>query len=50
MRERTKDKLTITLDNDILLILDKMSKENCVNISKFINKIIKKYFDDNDIR
>lgn len=47
---RKKEKLTITVDKEILEILEKISLEKCINKSKFVNKILKKYLNDNDIR
>jgi metal-responsive CopG/Arc/MetJ family transcriptional regulator len=47
---KKKEKLTVTIDKEILNILDKISSDNCVNKSKFINKIIKEYLDKNDIK
>lgn len=47
---KNKKKLTVTIDNLIFDILNKITEKNCINKSKFVNKIIKEYFDKNDIR
>jgi len=44
-----KNKITITLDKDIIETLNKLSDKQSINKSKFINKIIKEYLDRNDI-
>ena len=45
-----KKKITISLDCDIISILEKTSNEKCINKSKFINKILKEYLKCHDIR
>lgn len=44
-----KNKITITLDLDILKILNKLSDDESINKSKFINKIIKEYLKNNNL-
>jgi len=39
-----KEKITISLDKEIIEKLEKISDEQCVNKSKFINKILKEHF------
>jgi len=38
-----KKKVTMSLDNDIVEKLEKISENQCINKSKFINKILKEY-------
>jgi len=39
-----KEKITISLDKEIIDKLEKLSNDQSINKSKFINKILKEYF------
>ena len=45
---KNKDKITISLDKDVIEKLEKISDEKCINKSRFINKIIKNYLENYD--
>lgn len=43
-----KEKVTFTLDIDLAKELDKISEQQCINKSKFVNKILKEYLKNHD--
>lgn len=43
-----KEKITISLDKDIVEKLEKISEYQSVNKSKFINKLLKEHFKNYD--
>ena len=45
----TKSKITITVDNNSILILDKYCDENFINKSKLINHLIKEFLEKNNL-
>jgi len=45
----TKSKITITVDNNSILILDKYCDEKFINKSKLINHLIKEFLEKNNL-
>lgn len=43
-----KEKVTFTLDIDLAKKLDEISEQQCINKSKFVNKILKEYLKNHD--
>lgn len=44
-----KEKITVTLDIEVAEKLEKISENQSINKSKFVNKILKEYLKDYDI-
>jgi len=43
--EEQQKRLSVTIDNDTMLALDKYVKDACLVKSKLVNKILKEFFD-----